>query len=156
TPDTSAICLADFAPYAPSGGMPIAFMAAPIIDKGAVIGVLIAQLSNAEIDNVVTGNRRWREEGLGDTGEAYLVGSDYLVRSEPRAFYEDREKYYAELKAVGTSDEEIAAIKRYGTAVLHQRIETQATRAGLAGIEGIGEIIGYRGVPTLASWGPLD
>ena len=153
--DKSAICLEDFAPYAPSGGAPIAFMAAPVIDQGAVIGVLVAQLSNEEIDNVVTGDRRWLQEGFGDTGEAYLVGPDYLVRSGPRAFYENRENYFAELKAVGASEEEIAAIKRYGTPVLHQRIDTKATRAALAGVEGTGEIIGYRGVPTLASWGPL-
>ena len=155
TADRSAICLEDFAPYAPSGGAPIAFMAAPVIDQGVVIGVLVAQLSNEEIDNVVTGDRRWRQEGFGDTGEAYLVGPDYLVRSGPRAFYENREDYFAELKAVGASDEEIAAIQRYGTPVLHQRIDTKATRAALAGVEGTGEIIGYRGVPTLASWGPL-
>ncbi len=77
------------------------------------------------------------------------------MRSAPRAFYENREVYFAELKAGGASDEEIAAIRRYGTPVLHQRIDTQATRAALAGVEGTGEIIGYRGVPTLASWGPL-
>ena len=39
--------------------------------------------------------------------------------------------------------------------MLHQRVETEATRAALAGVEGTGEIVGYRGVPTLASWGPL-
>ena len=77
------------------------------------------------------------------------------MRSGPRAFYENRENYFAELKAVGTSVEEIAAIKRYETPVLHQRIDTTATRAALAGVEGTGEIIGYRGIPTLASWGPL-
>ena len=153
--DRSAICLEDFAPYAPSGGAPIAFMAAPVIDQGVVIGVLIAQLSIEEIDNVVTGDRHWRQEGFGATGEAYLVGPDYLVRSGPRAFYENREHYFAELKAGGASDEEIDAIRRYGTPVLHQRIDTQATRAALAGVEGTGEIVGYRGIPTLASWGPL-
>lgn len=155
TPDQSATCLEDFAPYAPSGGAPIAFMGAPIIDRGVVIGVLIAQLANEEIDNVVTGGRNWRQEGFGGTGEAYLVGPDYLVRSAPRAFYEERERYFAELKSGGISDEEIADIRRYGTPVLHQRIDTKATRAALAGVEGTGEIIGYRGVPTLASWGPL-
>ena len=155
TADRSAVCLEDFAPYAPSGGAPIAFMGAPVIDQGVVIGVLIAQLSDEEIDNVVTGGRRWRQEGFGATGEAYLVGPDYRVRSGPRTFYEDQEKYFAELKAVGVSDEEIAAIQRYGTPVLHQPVDTKATRAGLAGVEGTGEIIGYRGVPTLASWGPL-
>ena len=45
TPRRSAICLEDFAPYAPSRGAPIAFMAAPVIDQGVVIGVLVAQLS---------------------------------------------------------------------------------------------------------------
>jgi class 3 adenylate cyclase len=155
TADRSAICLEDFAPYAPSGGAPIAFMGAPVIDQGVVIGVLVAQLSNEEIDNVVTGGRRWRQEGFGGTGEAYLVGPDHLVRSAPRTFYENRELYFAELKSVGASDEEISDIQRYGTPVLHQRIDTQATRAALAGVEGTGEIIGYRGVPTLASWGPL-
>ena len=153
--DPSAICLEDFSSYAPSGGAPIAFMAAPIIAQGVVIGALVAQLSNDEIDNVVTGNRRWRQEGFGDTGEAYLVGPDYLVRSGPRAFYENRENFFADVKSVGASDAEIAAIQRYGTPVLHQRIDTKATRAALAGVEGTGEIIGYRGVPTLASWGPL-
>lgn len=153
--DRSAVCLEDFAPYAPSGGAPIAFMGAPVIDQGIVIGVLIAQLSNEEIDDVVTGGRRWRQEGFGETGEAYLVGPDYLVRSGPRAFYENRETYFAELKSVGPDDEELDAIQRYGTPVLHQRIDTKATQAALAGVEGTGEIIGYRGVPTLASWGPL-
>ena len=153
--DRSAVCLEDFAPYAPSGGAPIAFMGAPVIDRGVVIGVLVAQLSNEEIDDVVTGGRRWQQEGFGDTGEAYLVGPDHLVRSGPRAFYENRKGYFAELKSVGAGDEELDAIQRYGTPVLHQRIDTKATQAALAGVEGTGEIIGYRGVPTLASWGPL-
>ena len=87
----------------PSDGAPTAFMAAPVIDQGVVIGVLIAQLSIDEIDNVVTGDRRWRQEGFGATGEAYLVGSDYFVRSGPRAFYENRDLYFAELKGGGES-----------------------------------------------------
>ena len=58
------------------------------------------------------------------------MGPDHLVRSAPRAFYENPELYFAELKAVGASDEEISAIQRYGTPVLHQRIDTQATQAG--------------------------
>lgn len=41
--DKAVACLEDFAPYAPSAGAPIAFMAAPVIDRNAVIGVPIAQ-----------------------------------------------------------------------------------------------------------------
>ena len=130
-------------------------MATPVIEEGEVSGVLIAQLSIEEIDRVVTGNRRWREEGLGNTGEAYIMGPDSLVRSGLRLFLEDREGYLAELKEAGVSPEEIDDIRRYGSPVLHQRIDTQATRAALAGIEGTGQVIGNRGKPTLASWGPL-
>ena len=45
-------------------------------------------------------------------------------------------RYFAELKAGGAADEEIAAIRRYGTPVLRQHINTKATRAAIAGIEG--------------------
>ncbi len=153
--DRLAVCVEDFAPYAPSLGAPTAFIGAPVIDRGVVIGVLVAQLSIEEIDRVVTGNRRWLHEGFGTTGEAYLIGPDEFMRSGPRLFYEDRKAYFADLKAAGIPSEEIDAIRRYGTPVLHHRIETRATRNALAGIEGVGHVTGDRGKPTLASWGPL-
>ncbi len=154
--DPSVTCLVDFATYLPSGGQAIAFMAAPVIDHGTVIGVLIAQLSIEEIDRVVTGDRHWREEGFGRTGEAYLVGPNFLVRSGARLFYENRDAYFAEEAAAGAPAEELDAIRRYGSPVLHQRIDNQATRAALSGLEGAGQIIGVRGRPSLDSWGPLS
>ena len=131
-PTASAICFEDFAPYAPSGGAPIAFMAAPIVDQGQVIAVLVAQLSIQEIDNVVTGDRQWRQDGFGATGEAYLVGADSLVRSAPRAFYENRDLYFAEPErrragAARMSMPSAATARRCS----HQHIDTEATRAAL-------------------------
>jgi class 3 adenylate cyclase len=155
TPDTSATCLEDFAPYLPSDGLPAAFMAAPVVHRGAVIGVLVSELSIDEVDNIVTGGKRWRREGFGETGEAYLVGPDFLVRSSTRDFFEDRDAYFDELRAGGGSEEDIAAIKRYGSPVLHQHADTKATRAAIGGVEGIGEVAGYRGAATLAAWGPV-
>ena len=148
-------CLEDFSDYMPADGAPQAFMAAPVIEQGAVIGVLVAQLSIDEIDNIVTGGRRWQHEGFGTTGEAYLVGPDFLVRSSPRLFFEDRNRYFEELKGGQTTPQDIEDIRRYGTPVLQQKADTQGTRAALGGVEGTGEIIGYRGLPTLASWGPV-
>jgi class 3 adenylate cyclase len=154
-PDPSATCLEDFSAYLPSEGLPSAFMAAPIIDQGVVTGVLIAELSIEEIDDIVTGGRRWRNEGFRSTGEAYLIGPDFLVRSSGRNFFENRDTYFAELKAGGAAEEDIAAIKRFGSPILHQHADTAATRAAVGGVEGYGEIVGYRGVPTLAAWGPV-
>ena len=99
-----------------------------------MIAVLIAQLSIEEIDGVVTGDRRWRQDGFGATGEAYLVGPDRFVRSGPRAFYENPDQYFAGLKPGGELDENIDAIRRYGTPVLHQRVVTEAARGALAGL----------------------
>ena len=76
--------------------------------------MLIAQLSIDEIDKVVTGGRRWRQDGFGASGEAYLVGSDHLARSGPRAFYENRTRYFADLKNAGATDQEIDAIRSTG------------------------------------------
>lgn len=154
-PDPSLTCLEDFSPYLPSNGEPEAFMAAPIIDQGIVTGVLVAELSIDEIDAIVTGGRRWRNEGFGATGEAYLVGPDFLVRSSGRNFFEKPAAYFAELKAGGASDEDIAAIQRYGSPLLHQRADTVAARAAVGGVDGIGQVPDFRGVPTLASWAPV-
>jgi class 3 adenylate cyclase len=155
SPDPSATCLEDFSAYLPAGGVPSAFMAAPVIEHGVVTGVLVAELAIEEIDAIVTGGRRWRNEGFGTTGEAYLVGPDFLVRSSGRNFFENADLYYSELKAGGASDGDIAAIKRFGSPILHQHADTAATRAAIGGVEGVGEVAGYRGVPTLASWGPV-
>lgn len=155
SPDPSATCLEDFSAYLPAGGVPSAFMAAPVIEQGVVTGVLVAELAIEEIDAIVTGGRRWRNEGFGATGEAYLVGPDFLVRSSGRNFFENADLYFSELKAGGASEEEMAAIKRFGSPILHQRADTSAARAAIGGVEGVGEVLGYRGVPTLASWGPI-
>jgi class 3 adenylate cyclase len=154
-PDPSATCLEDFADFLPADGAPEAFMAAPVIDQGVVIGVLVAQLSIDELDNIVTGGRRWQHEGFGLTGEAYLVGADFLIRSSPRLYFENRDRYFEELKGGQTSDKDIDDTRRYGTPVLQQRVDTAASRAALGGIEGTGEIVDYRGIPILASWGPV-
>lgn len=154
--DPGTVCFEDFAPYIPSNGAPIAFMAAPIFDRGTAVGALIAQLSIEEIDRVVTGDRQWSREGFGATGEAYLVGPDHKLRSGVRSFYEHSEQYFANLAATGTSPEEIDAIRRYGSPILHQKVESRASTSGLAGAEGTGRIADYDGASVLASWGPLS
>lgn len=154
--DRSATCLEDFSAYLPDDGKPTAFMGAPIIDGGVTVGVLIAQMPVDEIDDTVTGSRRWRQEGFGATGEAYLVGPDFSLRSAPRLYYENREAYFATLRESGHSNDEIAAIERFGTPIMQEKIVTTATRAAMSGVEGIGEVVGHFGRATLASWGPLD
>ena len=93
-----AVFLADFTPYEPSYGAPAAFVAAPIFDGKSLIGVLAAQVSIDEIDNIMTGERQWEKEGMGHTGEAYIVGSDYTMRNDFRFFLENPQAFYSTLK----------------------------------------------------------
>lgn len=71
-----SITLSDFRPYAPSDNQHIAFMAGPIFTyqedgtKGDVAGVLVIKLHNKAINDIVQ-----RREGMGDTGQTYLVGA---------------------------------------------------------------------------------
>ena len=98
-------------------------MAAPVIDQGVVIGVLVAQLSNEEIDNVVTGDRRWRQEGFGATGEAYLVGPDYLVRSGAAGVLRESRQLLRRAEGrrhLGRGDRRHPALRDAGAASAHR------------------------------------
>lgn len=98
---TDYVKIVDFESYRPSYGAPAAFIAAPIFNKSEFIGVLAFQLPVNEINNVMTGSRNWKSDGLGETGETYLVGQDYLMRSVSRFLVEDPKEYAETLRKIG-------------------------------------------------------
>lgn len=67
----------DYKQYLPSYDAPASFIAAPIIEKGVNLGVLIFQMPLESISSVMS-----EKSGLGETGDSYLVGPDYLMRSD--------------------------------------------------------------------------
>lgn len=70
----------DFRPYGPSNDAPASFISRPVVDSnGSFLGVLAFQMPVDRIDAVMAAH-----EGLGKSGETYLVGSDYLMRSSSR------------------------------------------------------------------------
>ncbi|MEM5467977.1 methyl-accepting chemotaxis protein [Celeribacter marinus] len=78
--EASEIHFADFQTYAPSNDAPASFIATPVLDRrGALRGVIAFQMPAGRIDAVMQ-----RATGLGETGDAYLVGTDMLLRSDPR------------------------------------------------------------------------
>jgi methyl-accepting chemotaxis protein len=70
------VFLSDFAPYGPSAGVAASFIAAPVHDQGFLIGVLAFQLPTGRIADVLN-----RTQGLGASGELFLVGQDGLARN---------------------------------------------------------------------------
>jgi len=69
----------DFAPYAPSAGAPAAFVMAPVVKDGTVLGALAFQMPVGRLDHIMQVSA-----GMGDSGETYLVGPDLLMRSDSR------------------------------------------------------------------------
>lgn len=147
--------IVDFASYEPSYGAPAAFIAAPIYKDLEFMGVLAFQLPVDEINNVMTGNRNWKSDGLGESGETYLVGNDYLMRSVSRFLVEDLDKYIQTLRGLGTNEETINRIKRYQTSILEQKVETEGVKEAIRGKEGTKIIKDYRNISVLSSYAPL-
>jgi len=129
--------LFDFSPYFVQHGRASAFAGSPIYEAGQKIGALIVQLNIDEINAIMTADSQWARSGLGRTGEAYLVGAakgDQLLRSESRFF--------------GELSQNNPALAQARTAVLRQKIDTEATRLAPGQEEFSGRYIGYRGVPV--------
>ena len=69
--------LVDYAKYTPSYESPASFISSPVFQGGKKVGVLIFQMPLDTISGIM--NER---SGMGDTAEAYMVGSDHLMRSD--------------------------------------------------------------------------
>jgi class 3 adenylate cyclase len=148
--------IVDFDHYLPSFGAPAAFLAAPVFDGEQLVGVLAIQVPVDEINRVMTGNRNWQKDGLGLSGETYLVGPDHAMRSVSRFLVEDPAAYLEGLDGMNVSSETIEDIRRYGTTILAQKLESEATRNALDRREGTMIVDDYRGIRVLSSFAPLN
>ncbi|MDP6343170.1 MAG: cache domain-containing protein, partial [Alphaproteobacteria bacterium] len=126
--------LVDYDLYTPSYDAPAGFIATPIYDAGEKIGVLIFQMPLDRISEIM-GERA----GLGETGEAVLVGSDYRMRSDSHLDKQHRSV--------------VASFKD----PKNGRIRTAAVRAAIeGGKSGVDFEIDYRGKPTVVAYAPVD
>jgi PAS domain S-box-containing protein len=151
-----SVRLVDFAPFAASFGEPASFMAAPILDGAWLLGVLVLQMPVGEIDGVMTSNQNWRVDGLGETGESYLVGPDFRMRSNSRFLLEDPAGFLEAAERAGASPTDIRQIRDFGTTILTQEVRSAAAIAALIGETATTTTTDYRGVEVLSSYAPLD
>lgn len=155
-PERGAIEVVDFKTYKPSYAAPAAFMAGPIYDDSEFVGILAVQMPVNEINQVLTGNQNWQRDGLGASGETYLVGQDYLMRSISRFLIENKEGYKTALRSIGTPSRIVQLIDQLDTSILLQRVKTESAKAAIAGQEGTRITKDYRGTSVLSSYAPLN
>ena len=122
--EAGQVFLSDFAPYGPSAGAPASFIAAPVYDQGFLIGVIAYQMPTGRIGEVLD-----RTQGLGASGETYLVGQDGLVRND--------------------------SPKTDGNDVLTLPLQGEAVSAALAGSPAIGALSHHEGAAYVAASEPL-
>ncbi len=123
----------DFEPYAPSNGDPAAFIVAPVKQNGKLIGAVGLQLSLESINAVMQ-----QRDGMGQTGESYLIGADKRMRSDS---FLDKQGHSVKASFAGT-------IEKNG-------VDTEAAREALAGKNDSKIVIDYNGNPVLSSFAPL-
>jgi methyl-accepting chemotaxis protein len=148
--------LIDFASYLPSYGAPASFISSPIYRDGELIGVLIFQMPVGRINAVMTNDQNWQDQGLGITGESYLVGADRRLRTESRFFLEQPDDFIATISAQDAFTTAAAQIEAFGTTILNLPIETTAVTAALRGETGAQIVTDYRGEAVLSSYRPLS
>ncbi len=150
------VIMVDFDFYHPSYAAPASFIASPIFDGEERLGVLIFQIPIDEINGILTGDEQWQNYGMGKTGESYLIGEDYSMRSTTRRLLENPSAYFATLKALDYHENTIAAIKQLNTPILLQHVRSDAARNALTGHSGQKVVQGPGGEPVLSSYAPLN
>lgn len=129
---TGDFVFSDMRPYAPNDGEPAFFMAQPVMRDGEIEFIIAQQLSLDSINNIMG-----RREGLGKTGESYLVGPDNLMRSD------------SYLDPINRSI--IASFLNPAEG----NIDTDATRQALSGKSGNSIIFNYNSDSVLSAHGPV-
>ncbi|HHT9129563.1 MAG TPA: cache domain-containing protein [Candidatus Brocadiaceae bacterium] len=100
--------------------------AAPVYDlTNKLLGVVIVEIPYSKIDVFLT-----QRDGLGETGEIYIVGDDHFMRSKSRFLTQNT--------------------------ILKLEINTEATRDAFHGNTDIRIVKDYRNIPVLSAYTPLD
>ena len=146
----------DFKSYRPSYGAPASFIGRTVTDGSETTGAVIIQLPIDEVNKIMTGNGNWEEDGLGESGETYLVGEDYLMRSVSRFYLQDTVGFKKALSELGTDEQKVDLMYRVGTTILQQRVKTEAVEAALSGKKAVEIVNDYRGEPVLSAYAPLQ
>lgn len=117
--------MTDFEHSAAARGEVRAFAAVPVSVDGTMVGTVAIAVDTAALEKIVDD-----ATGLGETGRTYLVGADYLLRSNDR--FSDKDT------------------------MLEQSARTSAVEQALGGSDGVAIQTGLGGEEVVAAFGPIQ
>lgn len=132
--ETNEYSMQDFSPYEPSNGDAASFIAQPFTTSRGQKFVVALQLSIDNINKMIQ-----QRAGMGKTGESYLVGSDYRMRSD------------SSLHATTHTVQ-----KSFAGNLRQNGIQTEAVKEGLNGVSDTRIIDGPHGHPVLSGFTPIN
>jgi len=149
------IFINDVTKYIPSFNTCSLFISTPVYIKDKLVGVIVFQLAIDEINKIMSFDNKWGKAGLGKTGESYIVGVDYKMRSNSRVFIEDKNKYLKLLKQMNIPESMQEKIMQAATTVGMQEIRTKSAENIYKNKEGFVIDKNYFNQNTFSSYGPI-
>ncbi len=155
--DDQNVFFQDYEFYVPAHFAPTAWIGTAVYDKDNTkkIGTILLQIRNEKITEILTNNQKWQEDGLGTSGETFLVGSDFKLRNSTRRSLEDPAGYSEALK---TKVDSLTRLKIYRlrTTVMFREYKAKATIDAINGKEGKEKNIDFLGNEVLDVYLPID
>ena len=148
--------MTDFELYQPAEGQPTAWMVSPVIANGHTEGVMALQFPIAKTNKLMDFDRQWAAFGMGETGETFLAGPDYLMRSDSRLLLQNPAQYKRDVVAAGTSPDVAETAIKNGMSCLIQPVTAEATRAAQRGESGTMITDDYLGHEALQAYAPVE
>jgi methyl-accepting chemotaxis protein len=150
------VLITDYAPYRPSYDDQASFVSTPIVENGRTIGVFIVQLPIDRVNQIMTFNDKWKDVGLGESGETYLVGPDKTPRSISRFMKESSTGFVEMMRGLKIPQSKLAAMDSRDSNIGLMSIDTRGVQSALAGQSGTAVYPDYRGISVLGSYAPID
>jgi len=91
-PRDAKLLTEDFHPELSSLYEPVCYLAAPLLIEEGEWGILVFSIDSSQLNQILNGGGQWKEEGLGDSGESYIVSYDGHLRSSSRMYLEQSDK----------------------------------------------------------------
>ncbi len=150
------VLITDYASYRPSYDDQASFVSTPIVEDGRTIGVFIVQLPIDRVNQIMTFNDKWKDVGLGESGETYLVGPDKTPRSISRFMKENSAGFVEMMRGFNLPQNKLASMDSRDSNVGLMTVDTRGVQSALAGQTGTAVYPDYRGISVLGSYAPIE
>ena len=157
--DSSFVAISDIEPDPAIFNQPAMFIASPIQnlevdDAYEILGVLVLKISLADINAIMTSDAKWKDVGMGASGDAYLLGPDKTLRSNFRALIQDKATFIQQVAKL-QDPTLVKTMAMQNTAIDRLHLDNKVADRILAGKSGVAMSHSLTGKATLSAYAPL-